>query len=510
LGKHKRVFSEPKYEINLESKDQVLIRQERQSPLGSLVKKLALSITIVLAVLFLGGLIFNMFSFSFYPTQVLLTMLHNTDYERLAVDELQDVNIYLDGKKSLKTRITPSGLSFKYRKRGQHIIGIENTASRYDSLVFVKERAMLDSLGLFNQKHPAQKILDDYVFHKLISDDQIKFSRLLSFKTRQPQVHLGTIFLSHNKQSSIILGEVTYGKNMTNAPSLAQDVLGSLYKNVLKFSPHVDAFPDDDLRIELPPFNPLNWYSDENRSHRFLYADRVNRKLTSSIFILPTIYKDPKGNVLANLVLAFAAIGDITFDPIEIKKIQLGEIETFSANSAVFSIIQAYLSMYDSFIYTGSLDDSMVDAFIQICNETPLADHVARLGNRVMRSAPAPRTNSIVYTLDEFFAAIEKMDCLALYTELSDFWVNDPYQLQAIEDFDRQEKEVVRAIIKWSLALKENEHECAENDWPSNEQRLSFFKTIKKVIDTTRSLSWLQGDALYGVLIIEINKLETS
>lgn len=509
MGKNKRIFSEPKYEINLESKDKVLIRQERKSPLGTLLKRIALLITLFLALVFFGGLVFNIFSFSFYPTQFHLKIVHNTDNEGLAVDELQAVNIYMDGKKKIKSQITPDGLSFNYRKRGSHIIGIENTASRYDSLAFAKERALLDSIGLFKQKHRTRKAFDDYVFHKIISDQQIKLSRILSFKIRSPQTNLGTIFLSHPKQSSIILADVTHGKNMTSAPSLAQDLLGSLYKNVLKFSPHVDSFSDES-QIKVPPFNPLNWYSDENRNHRFLYADRVNRKLTSSIFILPYIYKDQKGGALANLVFAFAAIGDITFEPIEIKQIQLGEIETLAANSAVFSIIQAYLSMYDSYIYTGSLDDSMVDAFIQICNETPQADHVARLGNRVMRSAPAPRTNSIVYTLDEFFAKIEDMDCLALYTELSDFWVNDPYQLQAIDDFDRQEREVVRAIIKWSLALKENEHECAEENWPSNEQRLSFFKTIKRVIDTTRSLSWLQGDALYGVLIIEINKLETS
>ncbi len=259
----------------------------------------------------------------------------------------------------------------------------------------------------------------------------------------------------------------------------------------------------------MPVFNALNWYSDNNRSHRFQYAEHVNKKLTSSIFILPHLYKDENGRASAHTVLAFATIGDITFEPIELKNIPLGGIETVSSNAAVFSIVQAYLSLYDSFLYAGSLDDSMIDAFIQICNDTPNADQIARLGNQVMRSAPMPKTTSIVYTLDEFFAKIEKMDCLALYNELSDFWLNDPYQLQAISDFDAQEREVVRAIIKWSLALKENEHECAEDDWPSNEQRMSFFKRIKKVIDTTRSLSWLQGDALYGVLIIEINELES-
>ncbi len=510
MGKHRRVFSEPKYEINLEAKDKVLIRQERKSPLGQLLKKIALVTTLVLAALWLGGLIFNFFSLSFYPTRLILPVTHHDNNELLSSEELQAINIYVDGKSNpVRTRVTDNGVVFLFSKRGRHIIGIENTASRYDSLTFAKERALLDSLGLFKQKDVTQKSLENFVFHRLLSAEALPSTRFLSFLTRQPQTETAPVVLSFANKSLIILADATCGKNLAGSSQLAHDFLGGMYKNLIKFSPHVEKLALI-KNLSLPFFNALNWYSENVRNHRFQYADKMNRQLRSSIFCLPYLYKDQKGAVLANLVLAFADIGDITFDPIEIRNIPLGDVETVPADAGAFAIVQAYLSMYDSFIYAGSLDASMINAFIQICSDTPNADPVARLGNRVMRSTPAPKTSSIVYTLDEFFAKIEKMDCLALYEELSDFWTNDPYQLQAISEYDMQEKEVVRAIIKWSLALKENEHECAENDWPTNEQRLSFFTTIKGVIDKTRALSWLQGDALYGVLIIEINQLQNS
>lgn len=508
MGKRRRIFSEPKYEINLETKDKVLIKQERKSPLGQLLTRMASAVFIVLAVIFLGGLVFNWFSALFYPTHVYLTTSHNNN-ESLSLDNLKAINIYMDGrKKPMSTKTTPNGLSFRYSKKGQHIIGIENTASRYDSLSFAREHALLDSLGLFNQKRVSQKSLDNFVFHHILSDQDLEHTRFLSFVTRLPHTSLDHIFLSYDKQSSIVIADVTSGKNIQQGSPLSQDFQGSLMKNLLKFSPHVETFSSEKSNIDIPTFNSLNWYSESFRTHRFQYADKMNKRLTSSIFILPYIYKNQTGQALANLILAFADIGDITFEPIEIRNIPLGEPETVAANAGVFSIVQAYLSLYDSFIYSGSLDASMINAFIQICNDTPNADLIARLGNKLMRIPPTPKTNSIVYTLDEFFAKIENMDCLALYEELSNFWVNDPYQLRAITDFNTQEREVVRAIIKWSLALKENEHDCAEDDWPSAEQRRSFFTTIKNVIDTTSSLSWLQGDALYGVLIIEINELE--
>ena len=120
----------------------------------------------------------------------------------------------------------------------------------------------------------------------------------------------------------------------------------------------------------------------------------------------------------------------------------------------------------------------------------------------------APPKAGILETLDEFFATVEKLQCQALYDQLYEFWTTDPYNIRSIDQFEIQEKEVVRAIIKWTLALKENEHQCAEDKWPSAEQRLALFRAAKETIDETDHLAWLQSDALYAVLATEIGNLE--
>ncbi|MBN1480448.1 hypothetical protein EH223_20535 [candidate division KSB1 bacterium] len=516
MGKRQRSFSEPKYEINLESKDKVLIRQEKKSPIWKFVLLMLTVASIAVVTLFIAGFVFNSTSPFFFPSSITISVMRNINNNRLPASELKRINIYLDGRtRPAAKKVLVDGMAIKFRKTGQHIIGIENVNSSIDSITFWHERRVLDSLNLFGQKHYSTALFRDFIHHTVVSDQDFEKIRLLTFTNRQPRLRKPLLFfLSDYDESSILVDDVVAGANLQNSTTLSHSFLGTLHKILLNYSPNVGHFSVDQRRflrdsysIDVPVLNQLSWFSDQHRSDRFQYAEDMQKTLNSSIVIVPYIFKDGRGNVFAKCVAAFANIGALQFEPIEIRHIPLTANDILSAKASVFSIIQAYLNLYNSFFQSRLLDEPLLNAFISVCNsQAPDVDSITRIGDRIVRIT-AVQATSIIYTLDDFFAKIAGLQCLELYNELAEFWKNDPYALQRINQFNAQEQEVVRAIIKWSLALKENEHKCAENNWPNREQRLALFMTIKKVIDQTSSLSWLQNDALYDVLVAEINKL---
>lgn len=520
MGKRRRSFSETKYEINLESKDKVLIRQEKKSPIRKFLLLTLTVAAITLLTLLIAGILFNAASTFFFPSSIAISLRHNTQNSRLSATELERFNVYLDGRaKPLPKKVLADGVAVKFRRTGQHIIGIENRNSYVDSVAFWHARHRLDSLALFGQKHYSSAMFRDFTHFSVVSEHDFEKTRFLSSVNRQPWSRKPLLFfVSDHDQPAILVDDVTTGPRLQNGTALAYSFIGNLHNILLDYTTHVDHFSmeqrrslHDSYAIDLPQLNPFSWFSDNVRSDRYQYAAEMQRTLNCAILLVPYIYKDAGGNVFTKMILALSGIGVVEFEPIEIRNMPLPASEILSHDAPIFSIIQAYLNLYESFVLSRHLDESLLSVYMSVCNSyTPHVDSIDRIGDRIVRTAVVPQTTSIVYTLDDFFAKIAQMQCLELYQELADFWENDPYALQKVGQFNRQEREVVLAIVKWSLALKENEHKCAENNWPNKEQRLALFTTMKGVIDRTASLAWLQNEVLYGVLVNEINKLNQS
>ncbi|MBN1560731.1 hypothetical protein JW998_10805 [candidate division KSB1 bacterium] len=515
LGKRQRSFNEPKYEINIESKDRVTIRQEKINPLWRLLKQILVISAIAYAVMLGCGFVYNLTSHLLTPSRVTILPVHSIHLEPLPAQAAEGINVYIDGrKKPLAKKLTAEGITIPFRWRGQHILGIEHVNSRMDSLAFAREKSRLDSLKLHKHKQDAQDLLHDFIFHKIISERDFDTSRFLYFVHRKPFAEKAQlIFLSKADDSTILFGQ-TLTKNIADHSVLVRDFHRSLYSRVSVYSSNVDQVMNgflDDLKrsyaVDIPLFNELAWFS-ENRMKRFHYADEMRQLFRSSVFILPFIEKNARGEIVAKFVLSFADVGAIEFEPIEINNIALNEIDILPPDAALFEIIAVYLRVYYAFLSSGRVDESHLRDFIAVCSRhSPNVDALDRIGNRIMRLSSAPTKTRLVRMAD-FFARIEHLQCRALYDELAAFWQSGPLDLGSVDQSTAQEKEVVRAIIKWTLALKENKHQCAENDWPTAGQRLALFHQVKKSVDETATLSWLRQEPLYAVLQTEIANLE--
>ncbi|MBN1464585.1 hypothetical protein JXA02_02405 [candidate division KSB1 bacterium] len=511
MGKRQKSFSEPKYEINVESKDKVLIRQEKRNPLWRLFVQMIVTSVIAYAVILILALLYNSTSHLFVPSKIVISPLYGVNAEPLSGQACEEINVYIDGrKKPLPKKISRDGISVPFKRRGQHLIGIENVNSRLDSLAFAQEKRALDSLDLAKDVYSAIRPLSDYVFHQVVDERDFSASRFLYFIQRKPYADKPyLLFFSKPDKAAIHFGEAAV-KNMSENSTVLKDFYSSLYSRISPFCPDVGHLTDDFLNrleqtyaVDIPRFDGFEWFS-ENRMKRFRYADGMRQLFRSSVFILPYIEKDPRSRLVARLVLSFADVGATQFDAIEIKNIELTEREIVPPDAALFEIIGAYLHIYYSFLSSGSTDESDLRDLIAVCNRSsPDVDALDLLGNRVVRRSSMPH----VRALADFFARIERLQCRQLYDELASFWQNDPYNLGAI-GFTAQEKEVMRAIIKYTLALKENEHRCVAQEWPNIDQRLALFSQAKKMIDTTVSLAWLQDEVLYAVLKAEIANLD--
>jgi hypothetical protein len=520
LGPKKRKFVKPIYEISIESQNQVYIREEDKGPLRTFLNILLKFALFPIAALILATLFFQIVQNTFSPPELFISVQHITSGESLSPAELASLNIYLDdSSRPMPKKVRSDGISIKFRKKGEHILGIENLASPVDSALFHKEKSYIKNIHLVKslRKGTLRDDKQTFSFHKIISAQELSKIKILFYSIPAPQSPKAHLFFSAYSKSPQLLLYSPFAKEQLAAEMSLDDVAGYSLEKLASFSRYtrlVDATDLKDLETEYmvsaPKFAPYSWYSDLFKNERYNFAQKIVTATRSTIFLMPHVYQKDKKN-LADFVLAFAPLNGVDFQPIHVRECNADPADDLflhiTEETSLLDIIEKYLLIYEDFIITGLVHDNLVQQFADFCNGlSPQVDALSYFDNRVLRNTNGKPAEETKVNLEDFLAEIEPLTCMSLYDRLMTFWTTDA---ESIEDneLNLRNREILRAIIRRSLALRAEKHMCSEQNWPSVSQQRLLFQAMQNNIAQRWTWEWLSSEPWLDMVKSEIDSL---
>lgn len=520
MGRRKRRFVKPVYEITLESQNKVYIREEDRGPLATFLRGFYKFTLIPIATLIVATLFFQILQNMFSPPELLISVQHITTGTSLSPAELSRINVYLDeGRKPLPKKVRPDGISVKFRKKGAHIIGVENPASPVDSVLFHREKAFIKNIHLAKslRKKTLRSEKLDFAFHKIVSGREFVSSKILFYKATRPESpkpHL--VFSAFASTPQLLLFTPFAGSGFEDKTPV-REFSGQTIKKLADFTKSVGVLTaarlhslQNQYEYEAPDFDALSWYSDRLNGQRYAFADAVARSTRCTVFLLPALSRDKKNAAVADFVLAFAPLGGVSFQPIQVRScIADPRSDLFlhiNKDVSLLTIIEKYLFIYQDVIETGMVHDSAIKEFAEFCSGlAPQVDALIFYDSQVVRGVTGKPAAAEI-NLEAFLGEIEPLTCMALYKRLLKFWQDDAAALDGTE-LNVRNREILRAILRRSLALKAEKHRCSEKNWPSQAQQLALFRTIQKVIGERWTWEWLTQEPWLDMVTSEIDSL---
>ncbi len=521
MGRRERRFVKPKYEINLESQNKVYLREEDKGPLRLFLNVFFKAVILPVAAFILATLAFQIVQQAFSPPELLISVQHITSGKSISPTELAKINVYLDdSRKPLPKKVHHNGLTVRFKKKGVHILGVENTASPVDSALFHREKSFIKNIHLAKSLHKGKVRGDEinFSFHKIISDREFVKTKILFYKITTPQSpkpHL--VFSGYAATPQLLLYYPTAVPNSGTEQRL-YDFAGQTGAMLSSFSKHVDILTLEKLQalqneyaFGVPRFNSFSWYSDNLQNQRYAFAEAIKDATRCTVFLLPATFNTKNGN-FADFVLSFASLGGVDFDPILVRRCNANPTDDkflyITDHTSLLDIIEKYLFIYQDFIETGIVHDVAVERFAAFCSElAPQVDALIYFDSRVVRNVNGRTVEAPSdVNLEAFLADIEPLTCMELYQRLAAFWSENADRLGEAS-LGIRDKEILRAIIRRSLALKAQRHQCSEKNWPTTEQQLSLFKTMQDVIGKRWSWEWLADEPWLDMVNGEIDSL---
>lgn len=522
MGRRKRRFVKPVYEITLEAQNKVYIREEDRGPLATFLRGFYKFTLIPIATLIVATLFFQILQNIFSPPELLISVQRITTGESLSPAELSRINIYLDeGRKPLPKKIRPDGIAVKFRKRGAHIIGVENPASPVDSVIFHREKAFIKNTHLAKSLHKktVRSEKPEFSFHKIVSGQDFVRTKILFYKATRPESQKPLlIFSAFSAAPQLLLAPPAAVGNAFDDDLLLRRFTGRTLEKLSDFTKSPGVLTAEKLQslqsryaFQAPKFDAFSWYSDRLIGQRYAYADAIARSTRCTVFVLPALARDKNNDIVADFVLAFAPLGGVEFQPIQVRGCNADPgSDSFlhiSKDVSLLDIIEKYLFIYQDFIDTGMVHDSAIREFADLCSRSaPRVDALIFYDNQVVRGVAGTQAETPRVNIEAFLEEIEPLTCMALYDRLLTFWQEDAAALSEV-NLNVRDREILRAIMRRSLALKAEKHRCAENNWPSQEQQLSLFHTIQKVLGERWTWEWPTQEPWLDMVNSEIDSL---
>ncbi len=519
MGRRERRFVKPKYEINLESQNKVYLREEDKGPLRVFLNLFFKAVILPVAAFILATVAFQIVQQAFSPPELLISVQHITSGKSLSPTELAKINVYLDdSRKPLPKKVRHNGLTVKFKKKGVHILGIENTASLVDSALFHREKSFIKNIHLTKSLRKGKVRGDeiDFSFHKIITDREFIKTKILFYNVmapESPKPHL--VFSAYAKAPQLLLSYPT-ARNGGDERQLG-DFVGRTMEELAGLTRHVNILTPEKLQtlredyvFEAPTFNAFSWYSDRLKNQRYAFAEAIKDATRCTVFLLPATFSE-KNDVFADFVLSFASLGGVEFEPILVRNCNADANDDkflyITDQASLVDIIEKYLFIYQDFIETGIVHDVAVQRFADFCSAlAPQVDALAYFDSRVVRNANVRVVEPSTVNLEAFLSEIEPLTCMELYKRLMTFWSGDANRLGEAT-LNIRDKEILRAIIRRSLALKAQRHQCSEQNWPTTDQQLSLFNMMQEVIGNRWTWEWLADEPWLDMVSGEIDSL---
>ncbi len=510
----KKSFVKPIYEISLESQNKVYIREEDKGPLRRLwdgfIKFVLIPVISLLFITCFLQIAQNLFS----PPELLISVRHVATGETASPAELQLVNVYLDeSRHPLPKKITQDGIIVKFRKSGVHLLGIENLGSPVDSALFFKEKSVIRNIHLIkalrrdNQKGERQS----FAFHRIINSRDFIQAKFLFYRIPAPQKpHLFFSAFHATPQLILLAPEINAADDLAIFSSRVLHSLAGVTPQARVLEAGDLEKLKEEFNLDLPEFTPWFWASDRLKNKRYTFAHHMAMTTRSTIFLLPRVYKQ-NNSTFADFVLAFAPLGGVEFQPIQVRRCNAGvskeQFLDIASNISLIDIIEKYLLIYEEFLISGIVPDNLVRQFVDLCNSlSPQVDALIYYDNLVVRSSNGRPAEPAAINLEGILSDIEPLNCMPLYDRLMQFWTRDAAEIKN-EALTLRNREILRAIFRRSLALKAEKHMCSEKNWPTESQQLMLFRAMQDNISQRWTWEWLKKEPWLDMVKSEIDSL---
>ena len=520
MGLKKRKFVKPIYEISIESQNKVYIKEEDKGLLRILGNGIFKFVVLPILMLVFITLFIQIAQNIFSPPELLIAVQHITSGKSISPAELAQINIYIDdSSRPAAKKVRHNGLSIRFRKKGLHVLGIENLASPVDSALFHREKSYIKNIRLSKSLRTG-KALDEklhFSFHKVISSKEFEKTKILYYTISEPESPKPHLFFSaYANAPQLLLFYPTAYEKLKSDISL-DDFAGHTLSKLAPFSRRTGILAPEELQkldqeyhLSAPGFNAFCWYSDLFKHDRYAFAHDLMTTARATLLLLPNLSQKNSG-VSADFVLAFAALGGVHFQPILVRDCnadwQNDQFLTITDKVSLMDIIEKYLLIYEDFIASGVVHDNIVQQFVDFCSSlAPQVDALIYFDNQVIRSADGAPKKAAELDLEDFLSEIEPLTCMPLYERLMTFWTKDAEAIGQNE-LTLRNREIMRALFRRSLALKAEKHMCSEQNWPSVSQQLLLFQAMQDKIGKRWTWEWLASEPWLDMVKSEIDSL---
>jgi len=447
-------FTHKKYKIIYFKKNNFVLLEKRQTWLNIFWR---IIIPIMIASF---GALFAYYLNGKVKSQTDIQLLYYSTENIIQADN-KDVKIYLNGQYVKKEIRRDKNLLLEINPYDINIIGVENTKNKNDSILFSYEESLLDSIKHTQGVSGGFELADEkkYFFHKIVSPQDFNIRKFIFFNlpkafTSKPPA----FFLSYPKETMCLIGKPLIRYDLEQSDSLVQYILTEMNYYFRQQVDYVESFSTEsylkykeEYKIDVPEFNINYWYVPQDSTKRKSYAKDVQMMFRSTIFLMPLIYRNAENDIRARFIIDLAAIGEIQFDPFEVRNcnldpgddsfLEIGE----NSGISLFKLLKSYINAYKTYVNRDSINISQISKFINISRRLAIDSDVDWLewnGNTVKNvksGSPSdarpiiiikPITPQNPEVIRQLADSLDRVVCKKRFDVLNIFWTENRWRIR--------------------------------------------------------------------------------